>query len=547
MIDGAPVPIVSRGLAGGRAAAEGDLVVAADEDGDRVLLVEPDRQREVLLPAGSAPGDVALEGSRAAIAFQGPGALLLLDTDRLEVEDQVAVCAEPRGVDLAGGTAWVACGDGMLAGVEPGRPAVVHPVAADLTHVLVEVGETTALVASDRGTEVLRIDLGSGALVDRFPLPSLPSPDGRTLVGRVVRRLADGGDGRTFVLHQAHVADPIPLTIAGEPAYGTGACLAVARPLLSWIGADGFDGTVRVDAVLPLDVVAWRDGDGAFPVPTPIVGASDAGAGPGVQSVYPPEGLSDPAQFCVPRTLLGSTAGPVVGLAMGPDGPVAVTRAPFTVSTAAGELVAADPGELPDAGLLLFHASSPSGVACATCHPGGRDDAHTWEFEGMGPRRTQALAGGLVATAPFHWDGTLPDMAALFDETGVARMGHAPRPETEVAALEAWLDRIPLAAVPSTDPAAVAAGEAVFAWAGCPDCHPAPAYTDNRTLDVGTGGAFQVPSLRGVSRRLPLMHDGCAATLDDRFDPMCGGDAHGPADTLSVDELADLVSFLTSL
>jgi len=538
---------VSRGLAGGRAAAEGDLVVAADEDGDRVLLLEPDRQREVLLPAGSAPGAVALSESHAAVALQGRGEVLLLDTERLAVEDLVSVCAEPRGVDIAGSTAWVACGDGSLAGVEPGRSPVVHPVAADLTHVLVESGGTTALVASDRDAEVLRVDLGSGSVLDRFPLPALPSPDGRTLVGRVVRRIADSGDGRAFVLHQAHVVDPIPLDIAGEPAYGTGACLAVARPLLSWIGDGGFEATVRIDAVLPLDVVAWPDGDGAFPVPTPIVGASEAGAGPGFQSVYPSEGLSDPSQFCVPRTLLGSTVGPVVGLAMGAGGVVAVTRGPFSVVDAAGDGIAADPAAPTDSGLLLFHASSPSGVACATCHPGGRDDAHTWEFEGMGPRRTQALTGGLLATAPFHWDGTLADLPALFDETGVARMGHAPRPAAEVDALADWLDQLPLSDVATTDPAAVTAGEAVFAGAGCADCHPAPTYTDNRTLDVGTGGSFQVPSLRGASRRLPLMHDGCAATLEDRFDPSCGGTAHGDTGALSGEDLADLILFLGSL
>jgi hypothetical protein len=391
------------------------------------------------------------------------------------------------------------------------------------------------------------VDLATGEVIGRFALPALPSPDGRMLVGRVVRRIADGGDGRAFVLHQVHVDDPVPLTIAGEPAYGTGACLAVARPLLSWIGEDGFESSVRIDAVLPLDVVAWVGGDGAFQVPTPIVGAVEAGAGPGFQSVYPPEGLADPSQFCVPRTVLGSTEGPVVGLAMGPDGAVAVTRAPFTVVSAAGDLLAADPGAHADDGLRLFHASSPSGVACATCHPGGRDDAHTWDFEEMGPRRTQALNGGLVATAPFHWDGTLPDLGALFVETGVTRMGHAPRSPAEVDALAAWLDQLPLSASEVSDPVAVAAGETAFTVAGCAECHPPPFYTDNRTVDVGTGGSFQVPSLRGVSRRLPLMHDGCAATLADRFDETCGGDAHGQTASLSANELADLIVFLESL
>ena len=48
-------------------------------------------------------------------------------------------------------------------------------------------------------------------------------------------------------------------------------------------------------------------------------------------------------------------------------------------------------------------------------------------------------------------------------------------------------------------------------------CHSGPALTNNTTVNVGTGGSFQVPSLRGVSLRGPWMHDGCAKTLTDRY------------------------------
>jgi hypothetical protein len=43
------------------------------------------------------------------------------------------------------------------------------------------------------------------------------------------------------------------------------------------------------------------------------------------------------------------------------------------------------------------------------------------------------------------------------------------------------------------------------------------------------------------------MHDGCAATLRDRFDPACGGDNHGSLDDLEAGSIDDLVSFLQSL
>ena len=43
------------------------------------------------------------------------------------------------------------------------------------------------------------------------------------------------------------------------------------------------------------------------------------------------------------------------------------------------------------------------------------------------------------------------------------------------------------------------------------------------------------------------MHNGCAATLADRFDPKCGGDKHGNTAGLSDLQRGDLVAYLESL
>jgi hypothetical protein len=56
-----------------------------------------------------------------------------------------------------------------------------------------------------------------------------------------------------------------------------------------------------------------------------------------------------------------------------------------------------------------------------------------------------------------------------------------------------------------------------------------------------------VPDLAGVSARLPLMHDGCAVTMEQRFDPACGGTAHGHVDGLTPAQRADLIAYLQSL
>ena len=62
-------------------------------------------------------------------------------------------------------------------------------------------------------------------------------------------------------------------------------------------------------------------------------------------------------------------------------------------------------------------------------------------------------------------------------------------------------------------------------------------------------GPLQVPSLLGVGARLPLMHDGCASTLEERFsNTACGGgDKHGTTSKLDAEQLAALVAYLRSL
>src|SRR5262249_38949218 len=68
-----------------------------------------------------------------------------------------------------------------------------------------------------------------------------------------------------------------------------------------------------------------------------------------------------------------------------------------------------------------FYTPDNTRVACASCHPDGGDDGQTWLFQAVGgvPRRTPALTGGLLATAPFHWEGDLPDLDALWASVGI--------------------------------------------------------------------------------------------------------------------------------
>jgi cytochrome c peroxidase len=83
--------------------------------------------------------------------------------------------------------------------------------------------------------------------------------------------------------------------------------------------------------------------------------------------------------------------------------------------------------------------------------------------------------------------------------------------------------------------------------AACTTCHAGEAMTNNQTRDIGTGGAFQVPSLRGLAHRAPFMHAGCAATLRELFSASCGGEPHALVAAWDATDLDDLLAYLESL
>jgi hypothetical protein len=244
---------------------------------------------------------------------------------------------------------------------------------------------------------------------------------------------------------------------------------------------------------------------------------------------------------------------PVVptGVTMLGDDVWVTTREPFTLSTLTSFEASSGPDHAVTA-LTMFH-DTPAGLACASCHAEGGDDAHTWNFEGIGARRTQSLGGMVVSeTEPFHWNGELPTFEHLLADVAVGRMGLDPAPHDDVVELLEFLDLLPAAppAGPPSDPDLVAKGAILFAdeALACTECHSGWRYTNGESADVGTGGTFQVPSLLGVGARLPVMHDGCAQTLRQRFDdPVCGGVSHGDTASLTSEQIDALVAFLASL
>lgn len=205
-----------------------------------------------------------------------------------------------------------------------------------------------------------------------------------------------------------------------------------------------------------------------------------------------------------------------------------------------------------------------TGISCGTCHLEGREDGHVWNFSD-GPRQTPSLQGRLLAkTAPFHWNGEFPSLMDFMSHTVTKRMGGDGVSAAMEKQVAAFIESMPAADNPHADlPAdAKARGQAAYDKAECGSCHGGEAFTDNKFADVGTlvtagpvvdrldllpHGGLNTPSLLGLSRTAPYLHDGSAQTLKARILIGKEKDLHGKTSRLSAAEVDDLVAYLKSL
>jgi mono/diheme cytochrome c family protein len=416
------------------------------------------------------------------------------------------------------------------------------------------------------------------------------------------------GESQDVVDIQAKPTDASSSPYGGGGAFG---CSGIVTPALTHVDAQGQTQTLAVQTgVLSVDMaVSPTDGrvaiaqagqaDAAAPRPTVVVGDSrgeaptaNAGFAPfsgqfdvtssnvlpdGIDAVQagtssvtliespqlaPSGGPTVACQGGLPITIVGQAT----AVAFTPQGDLVVqSREPALLSvlpigtapmtspgstSAQGRVVSLGGDSVRDTGHEIFHRDAGGGIACASCHAEGAEDGHTWNFTQLGVRRTQALHVGLQGTEPFHWSGDEANLGHIMEDVFVGRMGGVHQGTARLGALTDWLFALrPPAPMTAADDAAAVRGKTLFQSeaTGCTGCHTGAKYTNNKTVDVGTGGKLQVPSLVGVGYRAPLMHTGCAATLADRFNPDCGGQQHGHTAQLSTAEISDMVAYLQTL
>jgi hypothetical protein len=307
----------------------------------------------------------------------------------------------------------------------------------------------------------------------------------------------------------------------------------------------GSDGAIKVNAkfngVLPVDVAVSSDGSRLAAV------APGNAFAPAISTIFEFDGSGGVTS--APRSSLQAIA-----VAFDTSNELIVqTREPsslvvYVSSFDTGTTISLSADSRADTGFDVFHTQAGGLIACGSCHPEGGDDGHVWLLENE-TRRTPSLRGTIQGTAPYHWPGDEATMEVLVNDVYTKRMSGAALDSDQMGALNGWVQHIPAPRTPAwVDTTAAARGKALFESApvGCTTCHSGPKFTNNRTMDVGTGAPFQVPPLVGVGWRAPFMHDGCAATLGDRFGA-CSTTGHGSTGALTPGNISDLVAYLETL
>ena len=492
---------------------DGTTAVAADADRDRVFLVnlETNRVTEVLLPAGDEPGrSVQDSGRRVHVATRRGGTLVTVDLDTGAIHDRRYVCPSPRGVayDAALDQVHVACQSGELVSfsAQGGDAVRVLTPARDLRDVIVD-GDRL-LVSRFKSAELLVI--GPDGAVTKIVNP----PNGQSALGApafessVAWRMQKLPFGGVAMLHQR--ANPAPIAIGPSGYYGgNGGCSgAIVEGTVSQVDPDqaGSPSPYRPPPVAlgalvgPSDLAISSDGTLAAIVSVGNSWPISRSGGPPVmkpkmQVVPVPGSDSKPSDPCA-RQDDRSVEGEAIAVAFAAQNQIIVqSREPaqlqvFPSEGRALKTIRLTQDSRADTGVAVFHMDSGFGLSCASCHPEGMEDGRTWEFADIGKRRTQSVAGGVMATAPFHWDGDIPGFTELIHEVFESRMGGARPNSQQIGRFSSWLDRVPAPAAIAVDASAAERGRLIFesAEAGCANCHAGSHLTNNNAYDVGTGG-----------------------------------------------------------
>ncbi|MCP4173915.1 MAG: c-type cytochrome [Fuerstiella sp.] len=217
-------------------------------------------------------------------------------------------------------------------------------------------------------------------------------------------------------------------------------------------------------------------------------------------------------------------------------------------------------------GMEIFHdgrRSLDQWYSCHSCH----------QFNGINCRPMDTMNDGtemtlktvlplfdVSKTGPWTWHGWQNDLENAMHKSMTSTMLGRDPSDRDVSALLAYLDTLEAPPNPFRNSdgslnAAARRGQQVFSStkAGCANCHNGPQFTDGKIHDVGLGSdkdyyeGYNTPSLRGVYRKVRLLHTGRARSLERVVSDLHSPEVVTGQGRLTGQESADLIEYLKSL
>jgi YVTN family beta-propeller protein len=576
-----PDPLVARVLASDQASArrlrrpaalamspDGSSLFVANSRSGSVSVVEPSAQRVVAeYDVGRSLADIKILPDGRHLLAVDPGAdeLLVLETSggSIRIAARQSVAPHPEALVVAPDGRWCVTASRWsrrltflaLETAEPDGPMelserwVLELPFSPLNMVLVR-GSAWLIVADAFGGRLAAVDATSAKLEVV-----------RTVAGaHNIRGLALAPDGRRLVLaHQA--LHRLARTTFEDVHWGsllTNHLTVVDVEQVLTAGAGSGDDRLRGTRQIDLGEPGNGAGDPSVVTFAPSGQLVTALAGVDEMRIGPEPGKL-PMRTAVgrrPAAIALRPDGLTAYVANSLDDTLSIVDLPSGLVRSTISLGPTPPLSAVERGERLFfdaRLAHDAWMSCHSCHTDGQTSGRTADTLGDGgfgaPKRIPSLLG-VGATGPWGWLG---GFTALEDQVrqSIASTMQGPEPgAATVADLVAYLTSLgpPEPAQDMGDPGEVARGRAVFLDHGCTECHAAPQFTTPKLYDVGLPDEvghrrFNPPSLRGVGRREPLLHDGRAATLEDVFRV-----EHHPRDlTLPPGAMADLLAYLRTL
>lgn len=216
-------------------------------------------------------------------------------------------------------------------------------------------------------------------------------------------------------------------------------------------------------------------------------------------------------------------------------------------------------------GEMFFHDADicfQQWQSCSSCHPDARVDGLNWDLmnDGIGnPKNAKSML--LAHETPPAMSFGVRATAEEAVRAGIRHIQFAVPPEEKKVpeAIDEYLKRLePLPSpylVDGTLSEAAQRGKKLFfsERIGCGLCHPEPLYTDMKQHDVGSRTEldrrddFDTPTLIEAWRTAPYMHDGQYTSIKKLIAEGKHGAKGGDIESLSDQQLNDLVEFVLSL